>query len=400
MEKVLIVDFGSQYTHLIARRTREMHVYSEVVSCLELHKYSKEGVKSIILSGGPHSVYDKEAPHIELKTLMTFNVPILGICYGLQEIAYHYSNTAVERSDKREYGYAEIKKQDNPLFHGLPDSFKVWMSHSDHIKTLSNEFIPIASSENTVNSAIYSKELNLYGLQWHPEVTHSDYGVVILENFVLQICGLKGNWTMDKFMQFELDKLKSIDTHVIGAVSGGVDSTVAAVLMSKAIGDKFHPVFVDNGLLRKNEVNQVKVVFEHANIKLNVVDAKQEFLALLSGVSDPEQKRKIIGNQFIRVFEREAEKITQQVSATNCNKVEYLLQGTLYPDVIESISYKGPSVTIKSHHNVGGLLENMKLKLVEPLRELFKGKSLYQDDSILSFFRRRCALGDFNTLSE
>ena len=377
MEKVLIVDFGSQYTHLIARRTREMHVYSEVVSCLELHKYSKEGVKAIILSGGPHSVYDKEAPHIELKTLMTFNVPILGICYGLQEIAYHYDSKAVERSDKREYGYAEIKKLDNPLFKGLPESFKVWMSHSDHIRELPKEFELIASSENTKNSAIYSKELNLYGLQWHPEVTHSDFGVLILENFVLQISNLKGNWTMDKFMKFEMEKLKNIDAHVIGAVSGGVDSTVAAVLMSQAIGDRFHPVFVDNGLLRKNEVEQVKVVFEHANIRLHVIDAKKEFLDLLINVSDPEQKRKIIGNQFIRVFEKEAEKISKAVVSTN-SKVEYLLQGTLYPDVIESISYKGPSVTIKSHHNVGGLLKDMKLKLVEPLRELFKGKSVFK----------------------
>eukprot|EP00835_Amoeboradix_gromovi_P007046 NODE_1018_length_2136_cov_0.138439.p1 type:complete len:385 gc:universal NODE_1018_length_2136_cov_0.138439:1964-810(-) len=373
MEKVLIVDFGSQYTHLIARRTREMHVYSEVVSCLELHKYSKDGVNSIILSGGPHSVYDKEAPHIELKTLMTFNVPILGICYGLQEIAYHFNSSCVERSNRREYGYASINKSDNPLFQGLPDNFKVWMSHSDHIHDLPMEFSTIASSANTHHSAIYSKELNLYGLQWHPEVTHTDYGVEILENFVLKICNLKGNWTMDKFMHFELEKLKNIESHVIGAVSGGVDSTVAAVLISKALGSKFHPVFVDNGLLRLNELEQVKLVFEHANIRLNVIDAKREFLDLLQNVTDPERKRKIIGNQFIRVFEREAEKINESLKSKN-GKVEYLLQGTLYPDVIESVSYKGPSVTIKSHHNVGGLLKDMKLKLLEPLRELFKGK--------------------------
>ncbi|GAA6008552.1 hypothetical protein JCM10207_007156 [Rhodosporidiobolus poonsookiae] len=384
-DSVLILDFGSQYSHLIVRRCREFNVYCEMLPCTQKLKDLKWKPKGIILSGSPFSVYEKDAPRVD-PDVYTAGVPVLGICYGLQETANHFG-ARVEASDHREYGEAIIKVLVQPpsapahlnrLFEGLPEESPVWMSHSDRLHSLPEGFTIIATTESAPFAAIAHNEKEIYGIQFHPEVTHSLRGKEVLERFIINICGCKREWTMDAFIDKEIERIRTLvgpKGQVIGAVSGGVDSSVAAKLMHEAIGDRFHAIMVDNGVLRLNEAEQVhKMLCEDLGVNLTVVDASEQFLSKLKGVTDPEQKRKIIGNTFIHVFEAKAAEIEAEVKKNGGEggEIEFLLQGTLYPDVIESISFKGPSATIKTHHNVGGLLDNMKLKLIEPLRELFK----------------------------
>ncbi|MGI6455630.1 MAG: glutamine-hydrolyzing GMP synthase [bacterium] len=365
-DTIIILDFGSQYSHLIARRIRELGVYCELHPCTTSAKeVQKLNPKGIILSGGPYSVYQNDAPHAD-PDIWKLNVPILGICYGLQEMTLHFRGE-VAAGERREYGHAELAViQPNPLFASLPEQMQVWMSHGDKVHEIPAGFIDIARTANSNHAAVFNPELNYYGIQFHPEVSHTPQGKVILQNFVHNICHCRNDWSMGSFVEEVIARIRAQvgKSTVIGAISGGVDSTVAALLMDRAIGDQFHGFFVDNGLLRLNEARQVmERLHDQLGINLTPIDASDLFLEKLKNVTDPEQKRKIIGNTFIEVFEREAEKL---------NDAEFLLQGTLYPDVIESISFKGPSATIKTHHNVGGLLEKMKLKLIEPLRELFK----------------------------
>ncbi|KAF4002288.1 GMP synthase [Saccharomyces cerevisiae] len=370
-DTILVLDFGSQYSHLITRRLREFNIYAEMLPCTQ--KISELGwtPKGVILSGGPYSVYAEDAPHVD-HAIFDLNVPILGICYGMQELAW-INGKQVGRGDKREYGPATLKVIDdsNSLFKGMNDS-TVWMSHGDKLHGLPTGYKTIATSDNSPYCGIVHETKPIYGIQFHPEVTHSTQGKTLLKNFAVNLCHAKQNWTMENFIDTEINRIRKLvgpTAEVIGAVSGGVDSTVASKLMTEAIGDRFHAILVDNGVLRLNEAANVKkTLVEGLGINLMVVDASEEFLSKLKGVTDPEKKRKIIGNTFIHVFEREAEKIKPK----DGKEIQFLLQGTLYPDVIESISFKGPSQTIKTHHNVGGLLENMKLKLIEPLRELFK----------------------------
>ncbi|GMC31490.1 unnamed protein product [Saccharomyces cerevisiae] len=370
-DTILVLDFGSQYSHLITRRLREFNIYAEMLPCTQ--KISELGwtPKGVILSGGPYSVYAEDAPHVD-HAIFDLNVPILGICYGMQELAW-INGKQVGRGDKREYGPATLKVIDdsNSLFKGMNDS-TVWMSHGDKLHGLPTGYKTIATSDNSPYCGIVHETKPIYGIQFHPEVTHSTQGKTLLKNFAVDLCHAKQNWTMENFIDTEINRIRKLvgpTAEVIGAVSGGVDSTVASKLMTEAIGDRFHAILVDNGVLRLNEAANVKkTLVEGLGINLMVVDASEEFLSKLKGVTDPEKKRKIIGNTFIHVFEREAEKIKPK----DGKEIQFLLQGTLYPDVIESISFKGPSQTIKTHHNVGGLLENMKLKLIEPLRELFK----------------------------
>ncbi|KAI3638047.1 hypothetical protein MIR68_003658 [Amoeboaphelidium protococcarum] len=379
-DTILILDFGSQYSHLITRRVRELGVYCEFAACTQ--KVSELDFKpaGIILSGGPYSVYDPEAPHVD-PAIWELGVPILGICYGLQEIAWHLGGK-VAACQHREYGHATVNlvvDHKCPLFDGFADNvLQVWMSHGDQLSELPAGFQTVAHTLTSPMTAVYSQQKQIYGIQFHPEVTHTPRGVDLLRNFVIGVCKVKADWSMGSFIDKEIERIRAIvgnEAQVIGAVSGGVDSTVAAALMKQAIGDRFHAILVDNGLMRLNEAQLVKSLLgDKLGINLNVVDASSRFLGLLKGVTDPEQKRKIIGNTFIHVFEEEAERLTKEalLATTKGGQYEYLLQGTLYPDVIESISFKGPSATIKTHHNVGGLLADMKLKLIEPLRELFK----------------------------
>jgi GMP synthase (glutamine-hydrolysing) len=368
-DKILILDFGSQYTQLIARRVRECQIYSEIHSYeMGLEAVRSLAPKGIILSGGPASVYERNAPFCDPR-LLEMGIPVLGICYGMQLIGKLLGGE-VTHSEKREYGKAKLlMDRGGRLFSGLGkrgSSFIVWMSHGDQVKTLPSGFHVIAHSKNTPVAAIEHPKKKIYGLQFHPEVIHTPRGIELLRNFLFQVCGCSRLWTVQSFLdQISNDLRRRIGKgKVICALSGGVDSTVVALLLHKVIGDRLQCIFVDNGLLRKNEASQVVNLFRfHFKIPLTYVDAKDSFLQILEGVSDPEEKRKRIGREFISIFEREAKKI---------GKVEYLAQGTLYPDVIESISFKGPSATIKSHHNVGGLPEKMRLELVEPLRELFK----------------------------
>lgn len=368
-DTILILDFGSQYSHLITRRLRECHVYAEMLPCTQKIADLSWKPKGVILSGSPFSVYAEGSPHVD-PAVFELGVPILGICYGLQEIAWTIDNTAVSASTEREYGHAEIEvlDQQDPLFAGI-DHSQVWMSHGDKLRALPAGFGITAKTANSPFAAIKSKDTAVWGIQFHPEVTHTARGTQLLENFAVRICQAGQNWNMRNFIETEIERIRTVvgpKGEVIGAISGGVDSTVAAKLMKEAIGERFHAILVDNGLMRLNEVKTVKETLQAGlGINLSVVDASEEFLINLKGVTDPERKRKIIGNTFIHVFEREAPKLAS-------GGVEFLLQGTLYPDVIESISFKGPSQTIKTHHNVGGLLEDMKLKLIEPLRELFK----------------------------
>lgn len=383
-DTILVLDFGSQYSHLITRRLRELNVYSEMLPCTQKLADLTWKPKGIILSGGPYSVYWDDAPHAD-PAIFELGVPILGICYGLQEIAWNLDNKNVVAGEKREYGHAVVTVQTHEgkqahidrLFQNLGGSLEVWMSHGDKLSQLPAGFEPVASTSNAPYAGIASIEKPLFGIQFHPEVTHTQKGKQLLSNFAVTICGARQDWTMEKFVDKEIERIKATvgpKGQVIGAVSGGVDSTVAAKLMQRAIGDRFHAVLVDNGVLRMDEAVTVKErLTEGLGINLTVVDASELFLSRLKGVSEPEKKRKIIGNTFIEVFQDKAKQIAEEAKdSSRAGEIEWLLQGTLYPDVIESISFKGPSATIKTHHNVGGLLEGMHLKLIEPLRELFK----------------------------
>lgn len=365
-QAILVIDFGSQFTQLITRRIRESNVYSEI----HPHTISFEQVKQlkpagIILSGGPMSVYDKDAPDIDLKILQ-MNIPILGICYGLQLICKKF-NGQVQPAKDREYGKSNLVITERiNFFKDVNEQSIVWMSHGDYLTQLPEGFKISAKSDHSPICSIYNEDKNIYGVQFHPEVAHTQEGDKIIKNFLFEICGCTGDWTAKNFIDETINSIKNTagNSKVICALSGGVDSTVAAVLVQKAIGDQLTSLHIDTGLMRKNESELIGKLF---NEKLNLnhihVNSSEKFLANLKAVSDPELKRKIIGNTFIDVFEAEASKL---------GKVDFLVQGTLYPDVIESVSVKGKSSTIKSHHNVGGLPDKMKLKLIEPFRELFK----------------------------
>lgn len=362
IEKILIVDFGSQYTQLIARRVREHQVYCEIIPFskpIELDEH----IKGVILSGGPCSVNDEGSPDIELDSLIG-KIPVLGICYGAQLMAKNMGGK-VAKSNFREYGRAIFQGASIDLFEGISNDTQVWMSHADTIIEAPKGF-RIAGNTETVKIAAFQHEKHpAYGLQFHPEVTHSEEGSQLLKNFLFNICGASGDWTPSAFVDSTVAELKTKleGQHVICGLSGGVDSTVAASLIHKAIGPRQTCIFVDNGLLRKDEFEEVLVKYESLGLNVIGVRAEDRFLNELAGVKDPEKKRKIIGRVFIEVFQEEANKL---------EGVTYLAQGTIYPDVIESVSVNGPSVTIKSHHNVGGLPEKMNLKVVEPLRYLFK----------------------------
>ena len=370
---IVILDFGSQYTQLIARRIREQNVFSVVLPCSasvsEIRSHYPIG---LILSGGPCSVYDSDAPPADPE-MLTLGLPILGICYGLQFLTHHLGGK-VRSAEKREYGPAQVAIVPGPqipLFAGLPESLDVWMSHGDEALELPPGFTLTARTANAV-AGIADPARNIWAVQFHPEVRHTPRGTELLRNFLFRICHAEPNWTPAQFIHSTVSAIREQvgDGHAICALSGGVDSSVAAVLVERAIGHRLTCVFVNNGVLRKNEFQQVqRNMRDKLGLQLVAVDASQRFLARLAGVTDPEAKRKIIGREFIAVFDDEAKRILegQQGSA-----VAWLVQGTLYPDVIESSSVKGPSQTIKSHHNVGGLPAGMKLKLIEPLRDLFK----------------------------
>jgi GMP synthase (glutamine-hydrolysing) len=382
---VLILDFGSQYTQLIARRVREQGVYSEI------HPYDRgleiidrQPPSALILSGGPASVYDPEAPQLD-SSVLERNLPTLGICYGLQAIAHTLGGT-VQPATEREYGRATLVdvSSESVLLKGVQPTARVWMSHGDKVITLPPGFVVSARTADTAVAAFESLDHRIAGVQFHPEVVHTPDGSAIVRNFLFGMAGLTPDWSMTSFLSDSIETVKQQvgDGHVVAALSGGVDSSVMAALLHRALGSALHPIFVDNGLLRKNEADEVRGLFEdQLHIDLDYVDASKRFLDKLSDVTDPERKRKIIGEEFIRVFEEEAARFPN---------VQFLAQGTLYPDVIESVSFKGgPSAVIKSHHNVGGLPERMHLKLIEPLRELFKdevrvlGKELGLPDSVV-----------------
>ncbi len=363
-EQILIIDFGSQYTQLIARRVRELNVYCEI------HPYNNlppitESTKGIILSGSPCSVRDEDAPMVDLDVL-TEKAPVLGICYGAQLIAQLHDGNVLP-SNIREYGRANLSKVDqhNALLKEIEIDSQVWMSHADTIAEIGSDYDIIASSESVEVTAFKRKEAEVYGIQFHPEVTHTIQGKIVLRNFVVHICGCQQLWTPDIFVESTVAELKETlgDDKVVLGLSGGVDSSVAALLIHRAIGNNLHAIFVDNGLLRKNEFESVLESYQGLGLNVTGVDARDQFYSALDGISEPEAKRKAIGRVFIEVFEEEAHKIED---------VKWLAQGTIYPDVIESVSVKGPSATIKSHHNVGGLPELMKLEVVEPLKTLFK----------------------------
>jgi GMP synthase (glutamine-hydrolysing) len=369
-EKILILDFGSQYTQLIARRLRELGVYCEIHPCTvgaaAIRAFRPRGV---VLSGGPASVLAEGSPRPD-PVVYDLGVPVLGICYGLQLLA-HQLGGRVDRAAHREYGPAAIEAaQGAELFHGLPARLDVWMSHGDRVEALPPGFEPIASTPSAPYAAVADRRRRFYGVQFHPEVVHTPRGADLLRNFTHRICGLSGSWSMRAYAEVAVEQIRAQvkDGHAICALSGGVDSAVAALLVHRAIGDRLRCIFVDNGVLRAGEREQVEEVFGRMfHLPLVTADARYRFLTKLAGVTDPEQKRKIIGREFIAVFEEEVERL-----ARGGERAQFLVQGTLYPDVIESVSFKGPSATIKSHHNVGGLPEVMKLELVEPLRELFK----------------------------
>lgn len=379
-EKIIILDFGSQYTQLIARRVRELNVYCEI------HPFNKIPVidtdcKGVILSGSPCSVKDSNAPDVDLSGIRN-HLPVLGICYGAQLIA-NKSGGSVVASKIREYGRANLNEIKNfDLFQGIEKDSQVWMSHGDTIKALPEGFQVIASTEAVPIAAYKAHGEDTYGIQFHPEVTHSSQGKVLLENFLVKICKCSQDWTSDHFIDTTVASLKATlgNDKVVLGLSGGVDSSVAAVLIHKAIGKNLYCIFVDNGLLRKNEFHDVLESYKHMGLNVTGVEASKEFYSALAGLTDPEDKRKAIGKSFIDIFDKEAHKI---------EGVKWLGQGTIYPDIIESVSVNGPSATIKSHHNVGGLPETMKLQVIEPLKTLFKdgvrrvGKALEIEDIIL-----------------
>ncbi len=364
-DKILVLDFGSQYTQLIARRTRELGVYSEIKPFnTSINDIKDAAPRAIILSGGPASVWDEESPTIDPE-IFKLGIPILGICYGMQ-ITVHLLGGKVERSEKREFGPSKLQISDNSdLLEGIPNGSDIWMSHGDRVLELPPGFSPIAASDNSPLAAVKNESSKVYCTQFHPEVVHTKFGKEILSNFIFDIAGCKNTWTSKSFADSTIKEIREKvgSSKVICGLSGGVDSAVAAVIIQHAIAENLYCIFVDTGLMRFNEAAEVVDSFKNMGLNLIHVDATKRFYEKLKGVSDPEKKRKIIGEEFINVFDVEASKI---------NGAEFLAQGTLYPDVIESVSVKGPSATIKSHHNVGGLPEKMNLKLVEPLRELFK----------------------------
>ena len=383
-EKILVLDFGSQYTQLIARRVRECKVYSEIFPFnAPIEKIENFNPKGLILSGGPSSVYDKNAPIPDIK-IFDLGIPVLGICYGMQLMAY-LSGGNVAKAVKREYGKAElIIDSKTDIFEGIPKKTIVWMSHGDRISRRPAHFRTIAHTSNSPVAAMANNKMGFYALQFHPEVVHTEKGLEILKNFLFKICKCMPAWTMRSFIDTVTSEIheKVGENKVVCGISGGVDSSITAVLVHRAVRDHLTCIFVDNGVLRAGEAERVEETLRrHFHMNINCVDLSKRFLNKLKGVIDPEAKRKIIGNEFIKVFESEARKI---------KGVKFLAQGTLYPDVIESVPFKGPSSTIKSHHNVGGLLKRMKLKLIEPLRELFKdevrllGRELGIPDEIIN----------------
>jgi GMP synthase (glutamine-hydrolysing) len=379
-EQILILDFGSQYTQLIARRVRELNVYCEIHPFNHIPKITAD-VKGIILSGSPCSVRDASAPDIDLNQFGS--LPILGVCYGAQLMA-HKSGGTVLPSQIREYGRAKLTSVDHhvDLLKEISLDSQVWMSHGDTIASLPDQYEIIASTDSVKVAAFKKKAASVYGIQFHPEVTHSLEGKNLLRNFVVHICKCSQSWTPDQFVETTVTEIKNKvgNDKVVMALSGGVDSSVAALLVHKAIGKNLYCIFVDNGLLRKNEFDQVLASYQGMGLNIKGVDAKDKFYSALKDLTDPEAKRKAIGKAFIDVFDEESHRIED---------VKWLGQGTIYPDVIESVSVKGPSATIKSHHNVGGLPEKMKLKVIEPLNTLFKdevrlvGKTLGIDAAIL-----------------
>ncbi len=383
---IVILDFGSQYTQLIARRIREQNVFSVVLPCTApLEEIQAQKPMGIILSGGPSSVYDADAPPSDPRVL-ALGLPVLGICYGLHFIVHHLGGK-IRPADKREYGHAEITLvDDTPLFAGLSRTQSVWMSHGDETLELPEGFHLTAKTANAV-AGLANPAKKIWAVQFHPEVHHTKEGTALLRNFLFKICNASPDWTPEHFIQSTIEAIREKvgQGHVICGLSGGVDSAVAAVLVHRAIGDQLTCIFVNNGVLRKNEFFKVQEnMRDKLGLNVVAVDASGRFLGKLSGVTDPETKRKIIGNEFIEVFDDEAKRIAELSGG-----VDWLVQGTLYPDVIESSSVKGPSQTIKSHHNVGGLPETMKLKLIEPLRDLFKdevrriGRDLKMPEEIL-----------------
>jgi GMP synthase (glutamine-hydrolysing) len=383
---IVILDFGSQYTQLIARRIREQNVFSVVLPCTAPYESIQQlNPAGIILSGGPSSVYDADAPPADTRVL-AMGVPVLGICYGLHFILHNLGGK-VRSADRREYGHADVEVVlPTALFEGLPTHLPVWMSHGDEALELPEGFLLTAKTSNAV-AGIANESRRIWAVQFHPEVHHTRQGKELLRNFLFGICKVAPDWTPEHFIQTTVERIRAQvgDGHAICGLSGGVDSSVAAVLVDRAIGDRLTCVFVNNGVLRKDEFRKVQEnLRDKLGLNLVAVDASQQFLSLLAGVTDPETKRKIIGNEFITVFDQEAHRIAQKTGS-----VDWLVQGTLYPDVIESSSVKGPSQTIKSHHNVGGLPETMKLKLIEPLRDLFKdevrriGRDLGMPEDIL-----------------
>jgi GMP synthase (glutamine-hydrolysing) len=363
-DTVVVLDFGSQYTQVIARRIREARVRSVVLPFdAKAEEITQLAPKGIILSGGPSSVYDREAPRGDEK-LFDLGVPVLGLCYGMMWIAQRFGGR-VGSAPGREYGRAVVSVSGGSLFRGLGPVETIWMSHGDHVETAPVGFAVTAHTENAPVAAFEDAARGLYGIQGHPEVHHSEHGAQMLENFLYDVCGAKPTWTMAGFRDATVARLRNEVKHglVLGALSGGVDSTVAAVLTREAVGERFRGVFVDTGLLRKDEGRQVLEAFRHLGLPVTGVNASERFLAALAGVGEPERKRRIIGGLFIDVFTENAKAV---------DGAEWLLQGTLYPDVIESVSIKGPSAVIKTHHNVGGLPEKLGFRLLEPLRELFK----------------------------
>jgi GMP synthase (glutamine-hydrolysing) len=367
---VVVLDFGGQYTQLIARRIREQEVFSAILPCnASIDELKRLHPSGVVLSGGPSSVYDKGAPACDAKVLH-LGLPVLGICYGMQWMAHALGGNVV-RAERREYGPATLERErDSTLFHGLPERLKVWNSHGDHVIGLPAGFETVGRTNNAV-AAIEDPSRSLYGVEFHPEVLHTERGSEILRNFVFEVCHAPKNWNRSSFISETVAAIRSQvgDAQALCALSGGVDSAVAAALVHRAIGDRLTNVFVDTGLLRQNEFQEtLELLRERLGLKVRGVDASERFLARLKGVSDPEEKRKRIGAEFIVVFAEEA----RHLASSSNSAMRFLVQGTLYPDVIESVSVKGPSAVIKSHHNVGGLPKDLPFELVEPLRDLFK----------------------------